>query len=467
MNIRTKRCIRAHLCTLAVAMTSLLLTSGPIMAQEGQQQATPRDFTHKGALGQTPSGGQPVRVLLPKEALMVCNMDLSDLRLFDDKGSEVPYAIFEERHPEKTAQRFDFAIEAYKEEQQGQRAIITIKRQPRDKAGPYNKLFFSVTQRDFQKRIKIEASDDGKDFRALTEDTIFDFSSKIDLRKTTIDLPSIGAPYLKIIIDDASLDSQNGGFAVKFGESEILFTSFWHTAIRIDAIEGQETFQTAGINVYDSTSVVTPPHALDKGRNSYFNLGRVNLPIERVTLAIDNPYYYRQAELLCGDSVTESYMHEAGSTTLYKIPGMAAPQVTFNLNGQLAPYLGVRVYNGDNPPLRIASATLEWVRRFLFFIPEPNRRYLLFAGGGQVHQARYELPALISLSDKNIWDYATVELTSFAKNPEFKSRVPTPVIQAWYKKYEQTIFVAVILIVAILMGVWVVSLLKKIKANQK
>src|SRR5262249_44627026 len=140
----------------------------------------------------------------------------------------------------------------------------------------------------------------------LATDVIFDFSARIDLRKTTINLPEANVPYLKILLlDEAPPAPRKPEVQVHANDWEVLIQSEKTQAFHIDRIEGRSSATPATAQVSDHTLFTNLDMTTDKAGNTIVRLGRVNLPIAEIALTIDNAYYYRQVSLWAADTDAE------------------------------------------------------------------------------------------------------------------------------------------------------------------
>ncbi len=85
-----------ELATLFPSRAPILLTDGGTAGAAGAAGTSPTAAT----AGNEGSGGRLVRLLLPPEVLGACRSDLSDLRILDAAGREVPYLVDAGRAPD-------------------------------------------------------------------------------------------------------------------------------------------------------------------------------------------------------------------------------------------------------------------------------------------------------------------------------------------------------------------------------
>ena len=141
--------------------------------------------------GEAPAGGRPVRLLLPREIIAATSRRFADLRVFDDRGREIPYAIRGETVERPVENRFPFRVTGFEPESQ----TLTLSRNPGADT-PYDRLEVKTGARNFRKAVAVSGSDDQQNWRELCRDMIFDFSARVGLRKTYLELAFAVAEHL-------------------------------------------------------------------------------------------------------------------------------------------------------------------------------------------------------------------------------------------------------------------------------
>ena len=116
--------------------------------------------------------------------------------------------------------------------------------------------------------------------------------------------------------------------------------------------------------------------------------------------------------------------------------------------------------NEDNPPLRVPRVNIAWVRRNLYFVPEPGRSYSLYVGSDLVASPRYELQNLISSDRAQLRPYASLSLLGLQPNPDYDPQLKASTRDA----IEKAVFIGLVLIVTCVLAFWAFRLLKKMPA---
>ena len=393
----------------------------------------------------------PVRLPLPQQVMTATQSGFTDLRLFDDQGLETPYVIYAQSVPPSST--FVFKVLSYNQSDAGDTIIL---QRPQD-TGPFWELTVQTTRRDFHKVVHLQASHDQLTWVEMTTDVLYDFSSRIDLRKTSLAFPETDAPYLRLSLTDAVLPKGDAvDVRLRYEGLEFAVHGGPAAPFRMDQISGRVGQAHAAEHVYDRMVVAPPATRTDSQGNTLVLLGPVHLPVARVTLGVDNSYYHRRVELWTADMDQDDAYRQVASGVVYKLPGMAASDTTLRLPPSRYPYLRLTILNGDNPPLRLQQVELAWVRHNLYFIPATGRRYTLYFSAEQMRAPVYELPRLLPAQPAKLEQYAEVLLGDVQPHLHYK---PGP---TWGSKgqIEHTLLTIVVLILVGALGLWVYRLLK-------
>ncbi|MHC4307659.1 MAG: hypothetical protein ACYSR7_03435 [Planctomycetota bacterium] len=393
---------------------------------------------------------------LNKEIVSETHNNFSDLRMFDDLGRETPYIIYRERKPPQEIKTFSFKVISY---QDADGIIEIIIERPKNGTS-YSSIQFITPNRDFKKSVNIMGSSDRNEWNDIASEAIFDFTSRVDLRKITIKIPEADYPYLKIYIkDDSSTGEDRADIKLLYKGIELAVNGDRRKIFRIDRIIASKGASFPSEEVLDYTYCNNREIFTDSEGNTVINLGRVNLPVTEIILQVENSYYYRFIELLESDSGEEESFHKLCSGNIYKITGMNNPEDTIKCPLPRREYLQLKILNGDNPQLRIRKIKIGWIKQNLYFIPESDRSYSLYFGSDEVEMPRYELKNLIAPDYQKLKQYKVIAIESIESIPYYKPQEP---VVDKRKKIEKSIFTGVVLILVGGLGYWVYRLMKRI-----
>lgn len=435
------------LCVLLWTLGLTLVATPPVAA------AVPTDLRWLAPiLGQlTPD--VPVRLHVPQQVMTATRPGFTDLRLFDDQGLETPYVIYAQSAPPSLM--FVFKVLSYHQSDAGDTIIL---QRPPD-TGPFWELTVRTTAGDFHKLAHLQASHDRLTWADVTTDALFDFSSRIDVRKTTLTFPETDAPYVRLLLNDvAPAKSDATTLQLRYDGLDFAVRGAPAQPFRIDQISGRAGSAQAVEHVYDRTTVVPPGTRTDAQGNTLVLLGRVHLPIAQVTLGVDNPYFHRRVELWAADTDTDDAYRQVTSGTIYKLPGMAASDTRLRVSPPSTyAYVRLKILNSDNPPLRLQQVELAWVRQHLYFIPTAGRHYTLYFGAEEMRAPVYELQRLLPAQHARLEHYAAVSLGDVQPHPHYKARPSQD-----SKQVEKTLLTVGVLVLAGALGLWAYRLLKTV-----
>ncbi len=393
---------------------------------------------------------------LNKEIVSETHNNFSDLRIFDNLGRETPYIIYGERKPPQEIKSFSFKVISYKDADGSTEIIV---KRPKNGAS-YSSIQFITSNSDFKKSVNIIGSADRQTWNDIAAETIFDFTSRVDLRKTTIKTPEADYPYLKIYIkDDSLLGENNTDIKLHYNGLEFAVEGDRKKIFRIDSIIGSNGVSVPSEEVLDYTYCNNRDIFTDSGGNTVINLDRVNLPVTEITLQIENPYYYRFVELLGSDSGEEKSFHKLCSGNIYKITGMKNPEDTIRCTHSGMKHLQLKIFNGDNHQLQISKIKIGWVKQNLYFVPESGRSYSIYFGSDKVEMPLYELKNLITPEYEKLKQYNVIGTESITSSPYYK---PQKSLEDKKEKIEKSILTSVVLMLVGGLGYWAYRLMKRL-----
>jgi len=243
-------------------------------------------------------------LILPQPIYAITRDDLADVRLVRSDGTTPIPSLVEC----VTTKRCNFTRETRMlrihkvEELDGQKLQMILRRQEPDDATllPLSGLVIHTPLRDFERKIKVDASADGKTWKMVVESArIFDVSNFADFRVKEIELPAVAQRYLRLTVDPmisprAPLSTTVRTSEDKSGAIQNIDRQFVEEKrpFRIERVDGwiqkEAWVQDARPLVKREFRVVTDVrdselrHRFPKASMIFFDVGRA--PLERVTL---------------------------------------------------------------------------------------------------------------------------------------------------------------------------------------
>jgi hypothetical protein len=418
-----------------------------------------KDFRCKAEVQGEFTGGSPVRVNLSAGIMVKANERFSDLRLMDDSGQEVPFVIYERTGASQDVSRFSFKVAGF-EEAEG-KMVVTLER-PQN-TGAFKDLEIHTAARDFKKMVLVEAGNSPVTMEPVGNDTVFDFASRVSLRKTVIDLPVIDCPYVRLtLMDEVTRDAQPQEITLKYDGLDFSVKGKPATPFRIEGVSAVGARATSGGYALDTAELKGWKSSPDKDGNTVITAGDVELAVSEVVFTIENAYYYRNVRAYVEDEDKEKSRRPAGGGVIYRIPGMNKSMDRLALSGGKHMYLRFVVINGDNPPLRMTAINISWVLRSLYFVPEKGKKYTVYCGMNKPRPPDYELRNLLDSAKANSAEMPEMKLGAVTDNPDYQKEAAEPVRD---DRFENAIFSGVIIVLVIIVGVWVYRLVQKLPSG--
>jgi hypothetical protein len=297
----------------------------------------------------------------------------------------------------------------------------------------------------------------------IAHDSYFDFSSQIDLRKTTLKLPNTKARYLRIILKDNDRPIDLGDdIRLRYKDLEFTLSGLKAGEIKIDGFTSTLGRTKHEAPLFDRAVFPKPHTFLDNEKNTIVSLGRVNLPIEKASLKINNTYYYRSIELWVAETDDEQSYRQVTQDIVYKIPGISSDKNTITYNQTQHVYVRLKVINHDNPPLHVEEVTIEWMRRNLYFIPESGHWYTLYCGGENIRAPRYELQKLVPNQHDQLMRYDEWKVGALQKNENY---APKPAMPS-QKPFERYLLTVLVILLVCGLAWWAFRLMKNIPGSK-
>jgi hypothetical protein len=317
----------------------------------------------------TPGDGLAV-VNLDREVYMGAGFDLSDIRVVRD-GTEVPFYwwAFDRKIDErdiKGEKLFDLSVV------DGPAVQFTIR------VGDilHNFVRIYTTQHNFRQRVRIEASEDNRDWATLRDDgAIFDFTQ--DSRQfRALDVtyyPGSAKPYVRVTI---------------FGWNKISYVQAASVYYEMDRTEVREALATINPRVAEDSKTQSTIATLD--------LGVEGLPVDRIVFETTSPQFHRAVSVESSANGRDwSYLAQGiiarMPRTVFKEEslGVSTPETRQR-------YLRIQIYNRDDQPIQLGQIRLEGiVRKVMFLVPDAGD-YWLYYGNPKVHVPSYDLEILLA-----------------------------------------------------------------------
>jgi hypothetical protein len=410
------------------------------------------------------------KVPLGQEVLEKCAPDLADLRLYDNSGMEIPYVVLEDVKPSGGIIMEKYELEVTGFHEGGAEMVITA-RLP-EQAQPVRVLYFDITEKDFHKDVIVSASADGQAWQEIGRGAIYDFTSKVSLRKTEVRIPENSLRWLQMrIVQPGPLPAGENRelIELEYKNLKLNINDFTKTELRINRIVARTAPEAPKEEKgFDEKVCGDLESAVDESGRTL-----VDVPCfgwgESLTLTFRNAFFFREVYVFEGRTPEECreklrrkmYIScRTISTPLGEADGTSGER-TIDIPSRKYDFLLLAVENEDNPALEFQEVRIRWVKKNLFFAaPSSSRSYKLFFGNPGMEKPSYEMRHVITRNNWYRQDFSSCRISEIEKNPFYQQR-----LSRMEKEKIRKVFLSVFtLAMAAGLGFWLYRLSKSTKA---
>jgi hypothetical protein len=320
-----------------------------------------------------PGGSE--EILLPWDLFAHSNSDLSDLRMVDDKGREVPYELRIDRGQTRVESHAAHILENSFVAGQYTQVIGDL--------GPdapfFDRVHIETAWSDFIVWAEVALSDDAKTWRIVEPRApIARFQKRAVEGTQTIPFQGLNSRYIRLRI----FDTQQ-----QFGVTSL-------TALR-------EQSRPAVLSEVPSTFLAA--NSDDTTESSWTTeLRSSRLPVSRLIVASATPEFYRAVRISGSDDGKTWNYRGSGVIFRYKQAGKTRESLAIDFpEWQQNRLLRVDVINGNDQPLRGLALVLLAVPRVAVFRPQSGSSYRVLYGNERAKQPEYDLAHFLETVPKS------------------------------------------------------------------
>jgi len=326
-----------------------------------------------------------VAVWLDRHLYEAARLDLGDLRVVDRRGRETPYILY---RPQPAPELL------------WQPAIVNRSYAPRESAratldmgAPARKdaLELRLSGDNFRRRVAVEASDDGEEWRLLVDDAWVFAVPDPPRRYEAVRFPENDQRYLRVTVFHAPEDPQR--------------IRIQAARVRQSAPAVPETVLRPRASIFQDAERSETQAVLD--------LGARYQPFSGVLLEAADSRFFRKVIVEArrepmpglrspGEGLRWARLAEG---SIHRSPE-AGEQLRIDVRGR-ARVIRLRILNGDDAPLSISGAHVAAPREGLVFEAAPGESYRLRYGEAGLGPPAYDLAR--SIGDTDAWVEAAVE----------------------------------------------------------
>lgn len=400
-------------------------------------------------------------VYLNEDILNKSENDLKDIRVFNSNGSEVPFIIIDEKTPEDLKEIKNFEIIDYSEQDNKDIIISELKENNNEITPILDKISFEISDTDFNKKIKIYGSQNKSNWTFISENNIYDFSSKINLKKTQINLSKpVQYKFYKFEIQNLSQLEKDSMLKLNYKDLNLSLNEYDTNYFRINSINAETFSKNREIINYDSNHL--KPVINNRNKKTIIEL-KNTLPINKIIFDISDPYFYREVSIYSEENkkdlndkntqnpIFKDYIYDIGS-------GENNEKKYMNLNYSNLKNLRIEISDSDNPPLIINKITTQRVKKNLFFLAGNDNKYSIYISNRDIESPVYDINNYINQYNWFKTKYSILKASEIKINQNFKKEFS----KNDKEKLQKNILIALIFMVSALLAVWIYKMMKTI-----
>jgi Protein of unknown function (DUF3999) len=309
-------------------------------------------------------------LVLPQDVYLHAQGSLTDLRIIDDSGNQVPYALYQREG--STASK---ALPTEMLENSFSRGSYTQLTLSMGKAPPFHDAVeVHTAEPDFIEWVSVEASDDSQQWRSVAErEPIFRFRQQNREGTQIVRYSPNNARYLRVRVLD--------------GDKKFPIDS---AQVFSDTVEQPE-------RIFLDENIVDDP-AAGTGQNSWrADLGAAALGVQEVRFAVNPAEFDRAVRVQVSNS--GATWRQVASGEIYRFENEGASEEHLHVDvpgGATGRYWRITVVNGSDAPLPGVVPSLYATPGHIVFEQQPGRSYRLIYGQSRAAAPQYDLAQRIS-----------------------------------------------------------------------
>lgn len=313
----------------------------------------------------------------------------------------------------------------------------------------HNEVEIQTSSANFQRRVTVEASDDGATWRVLQRDgKIFDFTIPergFSTRDTRVRYPSTAARFLRVRVIDDELEPLTVRGAVVFFAQQLAPR---HSSLPLAIVNRAENPE-------------------DKQTTLLLDAGSAGFPANAVRLEIPRRNFYRQATLEGSDDALTWAPAQTGETLYdFDTPKFVGSNRLIQFGESRYRYYRITIFNEDNPPLDVTGAQLRGFARKLIFSADAGAAYRLYYGNPAASAPSYELERIFPYLVTE--DLPAARLGAHTPNRELVMPTPVPPPPARPEPFTERhpwLLPGVVGLAALLLGLFLARLARQVRSR--
>ncbi len=331
-----------------------------------------------------------------------------DLRIVDDRGLQVPYVL------EPAAKRRTIAVREICASQVASLHVddgkaLEIVVALAEKAPNASGATIRTPLEDYEHRVRVYGSKDGKDWALLERDgLIYDYTRFMDIRNRDIEFPANVFRVFKIVVE-AEMDNRESPFReLIHGREEGKpdrqeeISRFQRRPFRIDGVELWRTIEKEGAR--KAETVRYPLEGFHVEHDPKKKVSRIEIysrrePLTRLSIATASRNFSRTAKVMVPvEHGVRTDWVEVGRATISLIQFRAFrhAEMRIDFREQRQELYRIVIENADNPPLEITGVEAEGTGYRLVFLGSQFRTCRIEYGSDTAKPPQYDTAAVLA-----------------------------------------------------------------------
>lgn len=361
------------------------------------------------------TAGEVGAILLDGDIYLNTDDSFSNLRLYDENKTEVPFVVRKSRGNRPQSTKVLLKMKARELQELAGNKLSLIFEQESNKAEKVksvaSELVINTPNINFERTVGVYGSNDKKQWETLCEDQpIFDYRRFIDLRNTSVTFAHKQFAYYKIIVNKVAQDQIYSFSQIfkKYSQGKVTqeYESF---------AKNKDIFRIDNLNFFGEEEEVvygdevTAPYALSINSNILNNkekttdiyLSSKKEPISRIVLNVKNKNFKRAVVVeATNDSGKDINWVEVASGEIFDIT--AGEFHKDNLKIDLASVecrcltYRIRIFNNDNLPIEVASVGAQGPAYEMIFFHNAKGVLNVGYGGEGFNVPKYDVAGVLS-----------------------------------------------------------------------
>lgn len=332
-----------------------------------------------------------VLISTDKDLLEKAQKELSDLRLTDDEGREIPYQAVRQESPREYSYP-PLLIDVVTRDNSSSLTLDL------SKTGIlHNEISLDIeNNEDYLRDVTVEGSNDNSSWSLIKKDKLFYVPP--DFKKSKLSYTPVSFRYLRLTVDCS-------------GKKPLRITG-----AGVKYVPPLNNIITKTIPVNQQ-----PPRNDLKTKTTeiIIDLGTKGYQVDHIDLKTDSPNFYRRVEIYESDDAKEWSLLTSDRIYAYQWPGYQASSDSISVHLNTGRYLKAVINNQDSPPLDVRAEVYGEAPELLASLTAGN--YKLWYGNPLADRPRYDLDQFSGMIDKI--GLENISPGPEQVNPEYKEKI--------------------------------------------